>query len=441
MGYALVFLLGVVAGGISFLGILTAKRNSLNAQERKQQAQKVDIQETLKAIAKEQSEFEQQKANLNAEYAAKEEHFARESASRKADLDLKAAHLLQGLTALETRLVSYQELHKENSILKHDLQNIDVNVRKLELDQQLQREEHERIDLRSRELGVRYLKENVSWIGSSLTANNYVSCKERLKAVIERCRGIGFDVSATEEDALLTDLKKEYERVVRAALEREEQIRIKAQIREEQAREREIERELAQLDRERAAIKAALDKALADTNDRHSSQIQSLEARLADAEARSQRAISQAQLTKAGHVYVISNLGSLGEGVYKIGMTRRLEPLDRIRELGDASVPFPFDIHMMISCDDAPTLENALHRTLHKHRLNKINPRKEFFRTDFDAIRAIVEKHHGEVQYTADTKALEFRQSLSMSDEDQEFIENLYEGLSETEDSIQSEEE
>ncbi len=250
----------------------------------------------------------------------------------------------------------------------------------------------------------------MKWIGASLSANNYVNCKQRLQDVIERCRGIGLEVSSKEEDDLLTDLKKEFEKVVRAALEREEQARIKAQIREEQAREREIERELKQLEQERAAIKAALDKALSETRDQHSAEIQRLRARLTEAEEKSQRAMSQAQMTKAGHVYVISNLGSLGEGVYKIGMTRRLEPMERIKELGDASVPFPFDVHRMISCDDAPTLENALHRTLHKHRLNKLKPRKEFFRTDFEAIRAIVEEHHGEVQYVADPEALEYRQ-------------------------------
>jgi len=135
-------------------------------------------------------------------------------------------------------------------------------------------------------------------------------------------------------------------------------------------------------------------------------------------------------MTKSGHVYVLSNIGSFGEGIFKIGMTRRLEPADRVRELGDASVPFPFDVHMMISSDDAPTLENALHRALHRLRLNKIKPRKEFFRTDLDAIRQIVEQDHGEVDYVADAEALEYRQSFEMSEDDSEFIESLYEKLS-----------
>jgi hypothetical protein len=128
-------------------------------------------------------------------------------------------------------------------------------------------------------------------------------------------------------------------------------------------------------------------------------------------------------------VYVISNVGSFGESVYKIGMTRRLEPMDRVRELGDASVPFPFDVHMMISCEDAPKLENALHRELHTYRVNHMNPRKEFFRIDIETIRKLVEKYHGTVEYVADAEALEYRQSLNMSEEDQEFIEHVYESM------------
>jgi hypothetical protein len=213
---------------------------------------------------------------------------------------------------------------------------------------------------------------------------------------------------------------------VRAAFEREEQARIKAQIREEQAREKAIERELKQLEREREAIKAALEKAIAEATDQHNEEIERLKARLADAEERSQRAISQAQLTKSGNVYVISNLGSFGENVFKIGMTRRLDPMDRVRELGDASVPFPFDVHMMIASNDAPSLENALHRALHKLRINKTNPRKEFFKVDIEKVVQIVKENHGEVRYIADAEALQFRQSLETTDEDMEFIERVY---------------
>ncbi len=104
--------------------------------------------------------------------------------------------------------------------------------------------------------------------------------------------------------------------------------------------------------------------------------------------------------------------------------------MDRVKELGDASVPFPFDVHMMISCNDAPALETALHRRLHRDRLNKVNPRKEFFRTDVDTVRQIVEEAHGKVEYIADAEALQYHQSCDMSNDDQEFIESAYDRLS-----------
>ena len=126
---------------------------------------------------------------------------------------------------------------------------------------------------------------------------------------------------------------------------------------------------------------------------------------------------------------MISNIGSFGEAVFKVGMTRRLEPLDRIKELGDASVPFPFDVHMMISCDDAPRLENTLHRALHARRINRVNLRKEFFRVSIDEIRQIVEKHHGEVAYQATPEALEYFESQNMMDEEFEFVSRQYAAL------------
>jgi hypothetical protein len=136
-----------------------------------------------------------------------------------------------------------------------------------------------------------------------------------------------------------------------------------------------------------------------------------------------ERAKSRAQMTKSGYVYVLSNIGSFGDDVYKIGMTRRLEPMDRVKELGDASVPFPFDVHMMISSDDAPTLENTLHREFHRQRVNRANFRKEYFRVDLDAIRQAVEANHGEVEYVAEPEALEYRESLEMTDEDYDLVE------------------
>jgi hypothetical protein len=392
------FVIGLIVGAGCVFGLLLERQRRINQQKKQQDAQEKAIRETKQALN------------------AQREEFARQAAMLKDQQE-----------KLDARTISYSELKDENTILKRDLQNIDVNIRKLQMDRDLQRQNQETLDTRAKEIGKRYLKENITWLGTSLSPNNYAASKKRLLDVIGRCRGIGFDIPWEEEAGYLTDLKAEYERIVRAAFEREEQARIRAQIREEQKREREIEQELKRLDRERAAIQVALDKALAEAKDKYSEEVEQLKAKLAEAEEKARRTISQAQITKSGHVYVISNIGSFGKDVFKIGMSRRFEPEMRVRELSGASVPFPYDVHMMISCDDAPTLENNLHRAFHKLRMNKANPRKEFFRTDIEAIRQAVEEHHGEVRYVADPEALEYNQSLTMPDEDSEFIEAVYE--------------
>lgn len=139
-----------------------------------------------------------------------------------------------------------------------------------------------------------------------------------------------------------------------------------------------------------------------------------LEDELKEAIDKGKRAISQAQLTRSGFVYVISNMGSFGEDVYKIGMTRRLEPLDRIRELGDASVPFGFDVHAMIYSEDAPKLENALHRVFSDKQINRVNPRKEFFKVPISEIVKEVKKHNAEIEFTMVAEAKEYRESLAL---------------------------
>lgn len=203
--------------------------------------------------------------------------------------------------------------------------------------------------------------------------------------------------------------------------EREEQRAIKDQLREEERARREIERALKEAAKEEEALQRAMEKVreqVAKANDeqraKYEAELQQLQVRLSEAEERNRRAMSMAQQTRAGHVYIISNIGSFGENVYKIGMTRRLEPIDRIRELGDASVPFAFDVHAMIWSDDAPSLETALHREFVVRQVNKVNPRKEFFRVDLAAIRSAIEARGHEVSWTVTAAAAEYRESLAI---------------------------
>ena len=265
-------------------------------------------------------------------------------------------------------------------------------------------------------LGKRLLKDNVKFIGAKVTANNYATSKKKFEKVFDFCEKHGYPVPKPERQEILGDLKRDFEVAVAKQWQKEEQARIKRQIREEQRLEAERQRELQRLDNQALAIETALQKA------KEEAEVQRLRAELEEALAKLERAKSMAELTRAGFVYVISNVGAFGEGVFKVGMTRRLEPLDRVRELGDASVPFPYDVHMMISSDDAPALENALHQGLHKFQVNKVNPRKEFFKVEVDTIVRLVEKHHGNVDYVATPEALEYNESLNMSDEDFDYV-------------------
>ena len=153
------------------------------------------------------------------------------------------------------------------------------------------------------------------------------------------------------------------------------------------------------------------------TGDAHTKlldKIHNLENELREALSRKERAISMAQQTKRGHVYVISNIGSFGENVYKIGMTRRLEPEDRVKELGDASVPFSFDIHAMIFSEDAPKLEAALHNQFESHKVNMVNPRKEFFNVTLDEIKDVVKNNHIDATFIDIPESEEYRETRAI---------------------------
>ena len=209
--------------------------------------------------------------------------------------------------------------------------------------------------------------------------------------------------------------------------EQEEQRLIREQMREEEKALRELEKARRESEQEEKRYQESLEKARKEVEsatgrkqEKLLEKIEELEKRLEEAEANKERAISQAQLTKSGHVYIISNIGSFGQDVYKIGMTRRLEPMDRVKELGDASVPFSFDVHAMIFCDNAPELETQLHKRFHHRRINKINERKEFFKISIDeivdAVREIDEELQtcrSEILFTKVAEASEYRKTLA----------------------------
>jgi hypothetical protein len=203
--------------------------------------------------------------------------------------------------------------------------------------------------------------------------------------------------------------------------EKEEQRRIREEMREEEIALRELERARLEAEKDETRYADALrkardeaERAVGEKQQKLLTKIDELERRLEEAQTNKERAIARAQMTRSGHVYIISNIGSFGEHVYKIGMTRRLDPMDRVRELGDASVPFHFDVHAIIFSEDAPGLENALHRKFHDRRVNRVNQRKEFFNVTIEEIAEVVHQQHGEITITLAAEAVDYRKTLAI---------------------------
>ncbi len=202
--------------------------------------------------------------------------------------------------------------------------------------------------------------------------------------------------------------------------EKEEQQRIKEEMREEEKASKEYEKAIKDAENEEIRDKKALEQAkkeyesimstkTEEERERYSKKIKELEAKLLIAQTIKERAISQAQLTKSGHVYIISNIGSFGESIYKIGMTRRLEPMDRVKELGDASVPFPFDVHAMIFSENAPELENKFHKEFKDKSVNLVNLKREFFKVTLEEVEKFAKLNLGEFKLTKVAIAEQFR--------------------------------
>ncbi|MCP9481638.1 DUF4041 domain-containing protein [Shimia sp. CNT1-13L.2] len=201
-----------------------------------------------------------------------------------------------------------------------------------------------------------------------------------------------------------------------------EQLKIEKDERAELARVEREEKKLAAearaAEKEEMKYQALLEKARREAgsdevSDSLKQKIHDLESALEEARATSERARAMAEMTRSGYVYVISNVGSFGEEMVKIGLTRRLDPGDRVRELGDASVPFGFDTHAMIYSEEAPALEAALHKEFSEQRVNMANMRKEFFRVSLDEVEDAVARLAPDADFFKDREAQEWHETLA----------------------------
>ena len=224
-------------------------------------------------------------------------------------------------------------------------------------------------------------------------------------------------------DMKLEQLNLVYSYELKRAQEIEIQKEIKAQMVEEEKVRREIEKQKAKITKDEKQISGEVNRLMKymqkAANDIEKNlyleKIQELEQKLQELAAEKESVLEREANAKAGFVYIISNIGSFGEDVYKIGMTRRLEPMDRIKELSSASVPFEFDVHAMIFSENAPELETTLHKHFESRSVNKVNLRKEFFKVSLDEIEKVVTQNYNKtVEFTRIPIASEYRQTLNM---------------------------
>ena len=221
------------------------------------------------------------------------------------------------------------------------------------------------------------------------------------------------------EYLFINAVKIEYNYYVKKEQAKQEQMAIREQMCQEAEERKALEAEKKRVEKEESKYQTEINKLQESLKAASDAEMAKLQARILELQGQlsdvvlKKEEISNLQNGKAGNVYIISNLGSFGDDVFKIGMTRRLNPQERIDELGSASVPFKFDVHSFIFSEDAVGLENKLHETLHSKRMNKVNLRKEFFKVSIDELEKLVAQIDPTAEFNKTMLAEEFRQSLS----------------------------
>lgn len=262
--------------------------------------------------------------------------------------------------------------------------------------------------------------------------NNYDTSVKKMERSFNAIAklGITMSISITSNyyDLKIQELQLALEYQIQKQREKEEKAELRAQQREEARLQKELKEQRKNIDKKRKHYEQALsninkqissssDENIEELNKKKEEIIQSL----SDIDTKIKDIDYREANQKAGYVYIISNIGSFGEGIYKIGMTRRLNPQERVDELGDASVPFKFDVHAMIFSEDAPALEAKLHRAFEDRKLNLVNQRREFFKVSLDEIKEVVKNNFDKtVEFVEVPDADQYRISLKLREEQSE---------------------
>lgn len=277
-------------------------------------------------------------------------------------------------------------------------------------------------------LALRSFNSESEYCVESVKFSNLEKMEERIRRSFETCNKLLKSIDAWWNDIVLERKLQELYLAHEYQVKRQEEKEAARQAREDQREQEKLEREIrdarAKIEKERRHFAAAIQKlqqrlaVATELQEREDLQarIDEITNQNSQLDEHERQLDYREQNARAGYVYVISNIGAFGEGVFKIGMTRRLEPMDRVDELGDASVPFRFDVHTMVFSDNAPALEAKLHFHFAAGRLNKVNGRKEFFRADLREIESVIrENYDSVVEVVHAAPAEQFRESIRLA--------------------------
>lgn len=324
--------------------------------------------------------------------------------------------------------ISSQEIKNKLNMLKLEQDNLIKNDSAILVTTSIDSKNKKIIDSNVKQL-LRSFNTECNTIINNLTIKNIDSSRnkfEKTYTALNKLYELDYvQISKQFYELKLNELTLNYYYIEQLENEKEQQKAIKEQLLEEEKLRKEIEREKQRIEKEETQFKNEVSKLMGYLNKSNNyiekqlyvDKIKELEEKLKLLEKDKANVLEREQNTRAGFVYIISNIGSFGENIYKIGMTRRLEPMDRIKELGDASVPFQFDVHALIFSDDAPALENILHQTFKENQVNKINPKKEFYNIDLEKIKEVVKNNYNNtVDFTDYAEAYEYRETLKLKE-------------------------
>lgn len=388
---------------------------------------------TIEFSASKKCDFSEEYSNSKEETETKPSKVKEELESEKYDIEYELNILREELKKLNDECIrKYYQFSSYESLTSQDCKNELAILKQREI--KMRREE----------------KDIVKQNGVKMEPKDKRIARQMLRTFNAECDNIMMNISLKNIDKVRNQIQKSFETIntiytngnwinhsllelklqqatliytyeLKYQQEKEIQRAIKEQMLEEAKAEKEIEQQKKKIEKdlqqhlgEVNRMMKYMQKTQIDAEKQlYLDKIKELEEKIKLLEADKETVSERQANAKAGFVYVISNIGSFGEGIYKIGMTRRLEPMERIRELSSASVPFEFDVHAMIFSSNAPELETMLHKHFSDRAVNKVNPRKEFFRVDIDEIERVVKENYNDtVQFTKIPVATEYRQSM-----------------------------